>query len=246
MENWIDLTAAFPKQFDVERLRAEYASLKTEKWLEHYDPTLSREWKAILLVSIDGKMLDAESQRGTDDYSRMKRTDMVQQLPYFEEILNSFQCRQGRVRILRLAPGAGINMHRDIRHEAANFALRKVRLHIPIHTNDGVIFHVGGEEIKMAPGRLYYVNFSKKHYVENNGSEDRIHLVLDLEVNDWLAAIFPKLSVIDKLQAILQRIALPIHWKLLKLKQDVFNFVWTRYENSRLRRLRHRFLPKSQ
>jgi len=245
MKSWIDLTDSFPMKFDVERMRAEYRMLDSDEWLVHYDPTLSREWKAKLLVSIDGKEVDAESQRGTDDYSRMKRTELVDRLPYFREILDAFKCPHGRIRILKLAPGAGIDMHRDIRHEAANFALGKVRLHVPIQTNDKVIFHVGGEEIKMAPGRLYYVNFSKLHYVRNDGTEDRIHLVLDLAVNDWLRAIFPPLSPIEKIDAGFQRVALPVHWKLLHYTHAVKDFAWNTYKDSNLRRLRHRYFPKS-
>jgi hypothetical protein len=130
MKTWIDLTDRFPIQFDIVRMREEYNLIKDENWLGHYDATLSRDWKAILLVSLNGEMVDEESQRGADDYDLMKRTPIVEKLPYFKEILDEFKCPQGRVRILKLAPGAGIGMHRDIRHEAANIAVGRVRLHI--------------------------------------------------------------------------------------------------------------------
>jgi|TARA_R100000900_G_scaffold124874_2_gene99411 mannose-6-phosphate isomerase-like protein (cupin superfamily) len=225
-------------------MRREYDLLKDEKWLGHYDPTLSREWKAILLVSLHGESVDEESQRGADDYTKMKRTKIVEKLPYFEEILDAFKCRQGRVRILKLSPGAGINMHRDIRHEAANIAVGRVRLHIPIHTNDRVTFFVGGEKIKMLPGRLYYVNFSKLHYVRNEGETDRLHLVLDLEVNDWLRDIFPSMSVLERIESTMYKYILPIQWDLIKVHGKLRGIAWNLYKDSFIRQLRHKYFPK--
>lgn len=244
MRTWIDLTDNFPMRFDVETMRAEYESLKSENWLGHYDPTLSREWKAIMLVSIGGKMVDEESQRGSDDYSMMARTDIVEKLPYIKSILDAFKTRQGRVRILKLAPGAGIGLHRDIEHEAANFAVGQVRLHIPIYTNEGVTFFVGGERIKMQPGRLYYVNFSKPHFVRNDGDSDRIHLVLDLEVNDWLTAIFPKMGWFESLECKFYKVALPLQWKLVIFLRNLNTMFWKYYEGSSLQRIKHRLMPK--
>lgn len=244
MRTWIDLTDRFPMKFDVERMRKEYALLQSESWLGHYDPTLSREWKAVMLVSLNGEAVDEESQRGADNYELMKRTQIVEKLPYFSEILDAFKCNQGRIRILKLAPGAGIGIHRDIRHEAANIAVGRVRLHIPIITNDKVTFFVGGEKIKMTPGKLYYVNFSKLHYVKNEGDEDRIHLVLDLEVNDWLESIFPSMSLIEKIEAKFFKYALPIHWDLLKGYNKLRNMMWRIYKDSLVRQLRHKIFPK--
>ncbi len=245
MRTWLDLTGRLPFSIDVEKMRQEYDFLKDETWLGHYDPPLSREWKAIMLVSLNGESVDEESQRGADDYTKMKRTKIVEKLPYFQEILNSFKCRQGRVRILKLAPGAGINMHRDIRHEAANIAVGRVRLHIPIHTNDRVTFFVGGERIKMSPGRLYYVNFSKPHYVQNEGDTDRLHLVLDLEVNDWLRNVFPPMSFLERAEATMYKYWLPVQWDLLKIQGNLKGVAWKLYKDSFIRRLRHKYFPKS-
>lgn len=244
MKTWIDLTDRFPIQFDVARMREEYNLIKDENWLGHYDATLSRDWKAILLVSLNGEMVDEESQRGADDYDLMKRTPIVEKLPYFKEILDAFKCPQGRVRILKLAPGAGIGMHRDIRHEAANIAVGRVRLHIPIFTNDKVTFFVGGEKIKMQPGSLYYVNFSKLHYVRNDGDTDRLHLVLDLEVNEWLRNIFPEMSLFERAEAKVFKYFLPIQWDFLKYKIKIKSLLWDLYKDSYMRKLRHKFFPK--
>jgi hypothetical protein len=107
-----------------------------------------------------------------------------------------------------------------------------------------VTFFVGGEKIKMLPGRLYYVNFSKLHYVRNDGDTDRLHLVLDLEVNDWLRSIFPPMSIVERVEATIFKYLLPLHWDLLKLSQKLKSIVWNLYKDSFVRQLRHKYFPK--
>jgi tetratricopeptide (TPR) repeat protein len=53
------------------------------------------------------------------------------------------------------------------------------RIHLPIVTNEDVVFHVGGEEINMHAGELWEINNGTVHGVENRGTEDRIHLIVD-------------------------------------------------------------------
>jgi hypothetical protein len=54
------------------------------------------------------------------------------------------------------------------------------RVHIPIITNDKVIFEVGGEERYLKEGELWEINNSQKlHSVANNSDVDRVHLIVD-------------------------------------------------------------------
>jgi hypothetical protein len=145
---------------------------------------------------------------------------------------------------LKLEPGAGIGLHRDIRHEVANLAFRKVRLHIPILTNDKVTFFVGNRNITMNPGRLYYVNFSKKHFVRNDGDTVRIHLVLDLVVNDWLLRFFPELSMFEKISHFIVRWSLPVYWRYLSIQTSLIQSFWRRYNGSILQSLKYRIMSK--
>ena len=243
--DFVDLSDAFPLKFDVERMAAELEKLRSYEWLGHYDPSLSTDWTAIPLVSVGGLALGAESQM-VGDYSKMKRTAVVDELPYFKEILDAFKCPQGRIRITRLNSGTVIGLHRDIDDEVANLAFNQVRLHIPIMTNDDVYFCVGGTIIRMAPGHLYYVNFSKKHYVNNGGETPRYHLVLDLYVNDWLRQYFPEPTFKQALSMKWQRIYLPVEWKITGIYMGILDVFWKNYEGSALQRFRHRFFPKKQ
>ena len=52
-------------------------------------------------------------------------------------------------------------------------------MHIPIITNDKVVFAVGGQEKYMQVGELWEINNELVHTVANHGDEDRIHLIID-------------------------------------------------------------------
>jgi hypothetical protein len=96
----------------------------------------------------------------------------------------------------------------------------------------------------MQPGSLYYVNFSKLHYVRNDGDTDRLHLVLDLEANDWLRNIFPKMSIFERVEASIFKYLLPVQWELLKYKITLKSVLWEIYKNSYARKIRHKLFPK--
>jgi hypothetical protein len=211
MKTLLDLTDRFPMRFDVEQLKEEVRSLESTAWLSHYDGSISNGWTAIPLVSRDGAMDDPNAQR-VGRFGLYRRTPIVKSLPYFRAVLDAFECPQGRVRISRLQPGAVIRAHRDIGREAASVAFGQVRLHLPIVTNDGVTFLVGGERLRLLPGRLYYVDFTRLHSVRNDGRTARIHLILDLQMNDFLRRVFPEPSRREQVEWFLVRHTLPLVW----------------------------------
>lgn len=80
-----------------------------------------------------------------------------------------------RASLVKLGAGCSIAAHQD-----NNFSLtHSHRVHLPIVTNDKVTFTVGRETIHMAEGQLYEINNRRMHSVDNQGSEDRVHLILD-------------------------------------------------------------------
>jgi hypothetical protein len=144
-------------------------------------------------------------------------------------------------------PGAVIGEHRDVGDEAAGFAYRKVRLHVPIETNDRVVFHLAGRPVRMLPGRLYYCDFTRPHFVRNDGTEPRIHLVLDLVVNDFLRGVFPPTTAAERVWHGCLRWVMPAVWTLRGAKTDASRRFWRTYNGSaaqvvahRIRRIRKR------
>jgi quercetin dioxygenase-like cupin family protein len=65
-----------------------------------------------------------------------------------------------------------------------------VRLHIPITTNAQLEFYLNKQRVIMQEGECWFLNFNYPHAVNNLGKTDRIHLVMDCNVNDWLAVFF--------------------------------------------------------
>ena len=245
MKTWLDLTDGFPIHFDVERMKTDLERFQSsDAWLTHYDSALSQGWRAILLKSKNGEVSGPQSQYPSWDFSDYRRTPYADQLPYFCEILDALKCPQGRMRIMRLQPGMTINLHQDVGPEVGCVAFGQVRLHVPIVTNDGVTFFVGGEKIKMRPGRLYYVNFSKPHYVRNDGNEARTHLVMDLKVNDWLAHYFPDTTAWERFEFATARAVWPTLWRLRWWRTKSIQTFWKHYEGSRTQAMVHRVRGK--
>lgn len=240
MKTMIDLTDRLPFKIDLDKMREEVAYLEQKhNWVGHYDKFLADGWTAVPLVSHDGSMDKVDSQR-LGKWGQYKRTPIVDSLPYFRSILDSFQCPHGRIRIMRMNPGTVIKPHRDVFQEVACYAFKQVRLHIPIFTNDKVVFVVGGTDLKLQPGHLYYVNFSKLHHVRNDGDAVRTHLVLDLKVDDWLAGIFPELSAFEKVENFVVRNTLPAFWHAEEACKIPSRLFWKLYDGSWVQNAYHR------
>jgi hypothetical protein len=124
-----------------------------------------------LMMNKDKKLMDAlPKQLIWDDFA------------IFEEELNKIKLILPRCEIVNailviLPAGKNILPHRD---KDLFFDLYS-RIHIPIITNPKCLFTVDGETIHMKAGELWEINNKKIHSVENNGEEDRIHLIIDCD-----------------------------------------------------------------
>jgi hypothetical protein len=67
-----------------------------------------------------------------------------------------------------------------------------VRIHIPVVTNPDVDFRLNGAPLTMEAGSAWYLRLSDPHSVVNGGGADRVHLVVDATVNDWLKDLFER------------------------------------------------------
>ena len=64
-----------------------------------------------------------------------------------------------------------------------------LRIHIPIITNEKVIIKISKKEYHWKVNEAWYADFSFPHQVENNGDEDRYHLVIDCENNTFTESL---------------------------------------------------------
>jgi Aspartyl/Asparaginyl beta-hydroxylase len=173
--------------FDVRSLVADLAALPKSAWHQHFNTQYhDGGWSGIALRSPGG---DASrlypDPRGEEPCID---TPMRAACPAIDDALGQFGPALQSARLLRLGPGGCIREHRDY---GLSLDSGEARLHVPIVSGAGVEFYLDGELLRMAPGECWYLNLDLPHRVQNLGTEDRIHLVLDCKVDDGLAALFP-------------------------------------------------------
>jgi hypothetical protein len=186
-----------PFEIDALQLQREALALAADAWKLHYNTANYKGgWHALPLYSMNGS-LDAIHAVHADAAGNMpyQPTPLLATCPYTAALLERLQFPKQAVRFLRLEAGAVIKEHCD--HQLA-FEDGEVRMHIPVQTNEHVDFRVQGERIVMGEGELWYLNLSLPHSVSNQGASDRIHLVIDGIVNDWLREQFARPDVQSK------------------------------------------------
>src|SRR5215510_12331769 len=147
----------------VKDLQDELKICEEEEWKSHYNrQDYAGSWTSISLRSGSGASDDIRAfpnQTFVD-------TPLLDKCPYFRRAISWFKCDKEAVRLLRLNPSSQIKEHTDrgTCYEDGDF-----RIHIPIITNEQVIFRVNKQLVPMKAGECWYANFDLSHSVENNG-----------------------------------------------------------------------------
>lgn len=97
--------------------------------------------------------------------------------PIVRDLVNRYGGDAMQASITSLPFGENIRQHKD---EVGGLR----RFHIPIKTNNQVIFYCGESQINMLVGECWEFDYKKWHKVINNGTTDRIHLLIDLSTNE--------------------------------------------------------------
>jgi Aspartyl/Asparaginyl beta-hydroxylase len=175
-----------PFLFDVALLQQDVNHLSNRQWLAHYQTKhYEGEWSAIPLRSVNGKA-DSIIVSPTEN-AKYANTIFLDQSPYLQKVLAHFKCPLQAVRLLKLNAGAIIKEHNDAE---LCFEKGEIRLHIPVITHAQVEFYLQDEQIVTQEGECWYMNFNLLHRITNNSPVNRIHLVIDAVVNDWVNQIF--------------------------------------------------------
>jgi len=177
-----------PFSFDPLRLQSDLERVSPQEWAPHYNEAdYGGRWRGVALRSRSGTTGDLAAWQGGSGC--FADTPLLDRCPYLRQALAAFPCPLQSVRLLALAPGSFIREHRD---PGLNRDNGEARLHIPIQTSTSAEFYVAGERLLLEEGRCYYVNVSLPHRVDNRGDRERIHLVIDAVVDDWLADLFSR------------------------------------------------------
>ena len=155
-----------PLEFDVEQMVREISQFEENVWQPH--PGKHPGNSALPLISYGAQNNDLFS-------GPMQETPHLKKCEYIRQITANFGEVFGRSRLMRLAGGSEVPIHVD----AIYHWHRHVRIHIPVITNDKVIFHCGGQQVNMKAGECWLFDSWRNHKVVNHSEETRIHLVLD-------------------------------------------------------------------
>lgn len=175
--------------FDAAAMQAELAVLDAALWRDHYNTGMYQGgWTVLPLRSLNGSAGNIISiHQGANKEQVYKNTPLMQYCPYTGSVVDYFKCDKTAVRFMKLDAGAVIKEHRD---HAMRFEDGEARLHIPVITNKDVEFLLENERVIMQEGECWYLDLSLKHAVRNPSTTHRVHLVIDLVVNDWLRQLF--------------------------------------------------------
>jgi hypothetical protein len=179
-----------PLDFDPERLDADLAAIAASGWIAHFvTQNYDGDWSVIPLRGPAGARHPIQSIYSDPGCTEFADTALLGATPYMRELLAQFNCPLQTVRLMRLLPGSLIKEHcdHDLRFEDGT-----VRIHIPVVTNDDVDFRLNGIRCPMPAGSCWYLRLSDPHRVANRGNSERVHLVIDATVNDWIAALFER------------------------------------------------------
>lgn len=170
-----------PFNFDSAIIKKELSQFSKSDFNDIYNPSVSLEtlWLKHLI----------EPKGGPESIPKFYPNEALKKCPYLLSIFLKFECRVEAFRVHTLDPGARIRPHKD---SGYSFELGKVRLHIPVQTNELVKIMVLNNQVQMKEGECWYCNFNKLHEVHNQSEEPRVHLILDCMVNEWLENVFEK------------------------------------------------------
>lgn len=176
----------FPFNFDTARLQTDAEKFAPAEWISHFNTHIYQgDWSGIALRSSANAHVALYPDPSAENFVD---TDLMARCTYVPKVLSAFECELKSVRFLKLAAGAVINKHRDY---MLGLEDGEIRIHIPVLTNPQVEFILDDQKVEMQEGEAWYLNFNLFHTVRNEGTTDRIHLVIDCVVNDWMLSNFP-------------------------------------------------------
>jgi hypothetical protein len=167
--------------FDAAGLQADLATLGGGEWTAHFNTQyFTGDWSGVALRSAESSPNNIYADANHGEFAD---TSVLQQCPHLRAVVETFQCPLRSVRLLRLTAGSIIREHRDF---DLGYEAGEVRIHVPVITNPSVEFYLDNRRIVMAEGECWYLDLNLPHRVHNLGNTDRVHLVIDCQLNDWL------------------------------------------------------------
>jgi Aspartyl/Asparaginyl beta-hydroxylase len=177
-----------PFDFNPDLLRRDLEHLASTPWTAHFvRQNYEGDWSAIPLRAPAGETHPIRMIYPDPTCEQFVDTPFLHGCDYFHYVLAQFRCPLRNARLMRLSPGSIIKEHTD---PDLSFEQGQVRLHIPVVTNDDVVFLLNRRRVDLTAGSTWYLRLSDPHAVLNQGATDRVHLVIDAVVDDWARQVF--------------------------------------------------------
>jgi Aspartyl/Asparaginyl beta-hydroxylase len=176
-----------PFDFDPALLARDLEGLRAVGWIKHYvQQNYDGDWSVIALRGKAGATHPVMMIYADPICRDFADTPMLAACPYFRQVLDTFEAPLRAVRLMRLTAGSVIKEHTD--HELS-FEEGTVRIHVPVVTNAEVEFYLNRNRVVLEAGSSWYLRLSDPHSVANRGTADRVHMVIDAEVNEWVRRV---------------------------------------------------------
>jgi hypothetical protein len=166
-----------PMTFDAGRLQSDLSRCRDADWVEHFvKDNYEGRWHVLPLRAPAGAEHPVMMIYSDPTCETFVDTPLLDRCPYIRALLGQFDCRLEAVRLMRLGPDSVIREHRDL----------------DLSLEDGSDFRLNGEPVAMRAGECWYLRLSDPHSVTNRSGRDRVHLVIDARVNDWLRELLER------------------------------------------------------
>lgn len=161
---------------DLKKYFNQLSSEISESSISNYSSSYKDKWKEIALIR---------------DWETTKEGHLLNEL--LAKIRQQFNTGIRYMSFYSAKPGLVLHRHRDL---TGNLIQGFIRLHIPIYTHKECYYLCGSpfniRKINAKVGNVYALDTGYLHGVVNNSSINRIHLLVELEVNDWMKYYLPK------------------------------------------------------
>ena len=175
-------------RFDPGRLKADLAQIDAQAWIPNPNQRIYCDggWSGLVLSGTGGdpcvELLESNPER------EPTAAAILGKCPHFQEVISAFQCPVRAARLFRLDAGATLREHRE---GEFGEGLIKARIHIPVLTNPDAEFFLNNLRVDLHEGEAWFLRTSLPYRIRNRGHTPRIHLAVDVIVNDWLRSLIP-------------------------------------------------------
>lgn len=202
----VDLLTQVPMKLHANVAAAVEEIKSVDQFANHYSKyNNGKAWSAVSLRGYGDETFIAKPTEMVQSWKKanpeklswtLHDTPLRAKLPELEKLVQMIPGEKHRIRLMRLSPGGGeLERHTDKQDESLGTSDGMLmRIHLPLVTNPGVVFtswdtHGCQNIAHMGTGEFWYLDIRKPHRAVNGGTDERIHLVIDVESNPALRAL---------------------------------------------------------